>query len=138
MVIDPAFDWSGENRPRHARTETIIYEAHVRGMRPPASGGPGASARDVRGHGVRSRSLRICHKFGVTAVELMPVHYFLQDRHLVDKGLSNYWGYNTLGFFAPEPGYSSKSNPAEVVQEFKSMVKALHKRRHRGDLGRGL
>jgi isoamylase len=66
------------------------------------------------------------HKFGVTAVELMPVHYFLQDRHLVDQGLSNYWGYNTLGFFAPEPGYASVDHPADVVKEFKSMVKALH------------
>jgi glycogen operon protein len=64
---------------------------------------------------------------GVTAIELMPVHAFLQDRHLVEKGLSNYWGYNTLGFFAPEPGYSANpAAPADVVREFKQMVKGLH------------
>ncbi len=71
--------------------------------------------------------MRHLQSLGVTALELMPVHYFLQDRHLIDKGLRNYWGYNTLGFFAPEPGYASNpGNPGDAVREFKEMVKRLH------------
>jgi isoamylase len=125
-VIDPSFDWSGEKRPSYAAHETIVYEAHIRGMtwlhpevpEPLRGTYAGMASEPVIKH---------LHSMGVTAVELMPVHYFVQDRHLLDQGLSNYWGYNTLGFFAPDLSYASKSAPPiDVVREFKQMVKALH------------
>jgi len=126
VVIDPSFDWSGERRPAHAAHETLIYEAHVRGM----------SLRhpDVPSHlrgtyaGMASEPIiKHLQSLGVTAVELMPTHYFLHDRNLVDKGLRNYWGYNTLGFFAPAPDYASNpDNPRDAIREFKEMVKGLH------------
>jgi isoamylase len=125
-VIDPSFDWSGEKRPAYAAHETIIYEAHVRGMTQLHPDVP----EHLRGTYLGMASapvLEHLHSMGVTAVELMPVHYFVQDRHLLDQGLSNYWGYNTLGFFAPDSSYASKSAaPIEAVREFKQMVKALH------------
>jgi isoamylase len=125
-VIDSSFDWSGENRPSHSAHETLIYEAHVRGMTRMHPDVPehlrgtyaGMASEPVIAH---------LHKMGVTAVELMPVHYFIHDRHLVDRGLRNYWGYNTLGFFAPHTSYASNSSsPQEVIREFKGMVKILH------------
>ncbi len=126
IVINPAFDWRDERRPSYPAHETIIYEAHVRGM---TMLHPDVPAR-LRGTyaGMASAPItRHLQAMGVTAVELMPVHYFLQDRHLVDRGLKNYWGYNTLGFFAPEPGYSANpATPADVVREFKEMVKGFH------------
>ena len=126
MVVDEHFDWSGEQRPVVPWHRTIIYEAHVRGMTqlhpdvPPELRGTyaGLASPPVLAH---------LKKLGVTTVELMPVHHFLHDRHLVDRGLRNYWGYNTLGFFAPEPSYAHRTDhPAAVVQEFKETVKALH------------
>jgi glycogen operon protein len=125
-VIDPDYDWSGERRPAHAAHETIIYEAHIRGMTQMHPAVP----EQLRGTyaGMASEPvIRHLHSMGVTAVELMPVHYFVQDRHLLDQGLRNYWGYNTLGFFAPDLCYASKSAPPiEAVREFKDMVKGLH------------
>jgi glycogen operon protein len=125
-VVDPTFDWSGEKRPAYLPHETLIYEAHVRGMTRLHPDVP----EELRGTyaGLASAPvLAHLRSLGITAIELMPVHYFLDDRHLVDKGLSNYWGYNTLGFFAPEPRYASKSSsPHEVLREFKQMVKDLH------------
>jgi len=125
-VIDPAFDWSGERRPRYQSHETVIYEAHVRGMTMLHPEVPEA----LRGTYAAIASEPIVahlHSLGVTAIELMPVHYFVDDRHLIDKGLRNYWGYNTLGFFAPEPRYAaSRARPSEMVREFKQMVKTLH------------
>ena len=104
----------------------MIYEAHVRGMTLLHPDVP----EKLRGTyaGIASEPiLAHLHSLGITAIELMPVHYFLNDRHLVEKGLRNYWGYNTLGFFAPEPSYaSSPTRPCEVVREFKQMVKDLH------------
>jgi len=125
-VVDPTFDWSGEKRPAHLPHETLIYEAHVRGMTELHPDVP----EELRGTyaGMASEPV-ISHlrALGITAIELMPVHYFLDDRHLVDKGLRNYWGYNTIGFFAPEPRYASKSSsPIDVLREFKQMVKDLH------------
>jgi glycogen operon protein len=125
-VVDPGFDWSGEKRPSHPSHETLIYEAHVRGMTMLHPQVP----EKLRGTyaGLASEPI-IAHllSLGVTAIELMPVHYFLDDRHLIDKGLHNYWGYNTLGFFALEPTYASASErPGEVIREFKQMVKDLH------------
>ena len=126
IVTDPAFDWSGERRPSHAAHETIIYEAHVRGMTRLNSEVP----ERLRGTyaGMSSEPvIKHLQSLGVTALELMPVHYFLQDRHLVDKGLRNYWGYNTLGFFALEPGYARNAqDPCDVIREFKEMVRTLH------------
>ena len=125
-VVDPTFDWTGENRPAHQAHEAIIYEAHVRGMTMLHPDVP----EQLRGTyaGIASPPIvKHLQELGITAIELMPVHYFVNDRHLVDRGLRNYWGYNTLGFFAPEPSYAS--NPhlrVDVIREFKQMVKDLH------------
>jgi isoamylase len=120
------FDWGEDAPPRITWHETVIYEAHVKGltMRHPDL------PEELRGtySGIGSQPI-IDHllKLGVTSIELMPVHYFLDDRHLLEKGLHNYWGYNTLGFFAPECTYAAHgSRPEEVIQEFKQMVKNLH------------
>ena len=126
IVVDPRFDWSGERRPSHAAHETIIYEAHVRGMTQLHPEVP-ASLRGTYAGMACEPIIKHLRSMGVTALELMPVHYFVQDRHLVEKGLRNYWGYNTLGFFALEPGYASNpKDPCDVIREFKEMVKALH------------
>jgi isoamylase len=125
-VIDPSFDWGADVRPGHAAHETVIYEAHVRGMTRLHPEVPEA----LRGtYAAMASAPIIAHlkSLGVTALELMPVHFFLQDRHLLEKGLHNYWGYNTLGFFAPDLSYASNPNlPLDVVREFKQMVKDLH------------
>jgi isoamylase len=126
MVIDPAFDWSGEQRPTHPAHETLIYEAHVRGMTQLHPDVPSGLRGTYAGMACEP-IIKHLQSLGITALELMPVHYFLQDRHLVDKGLRNYWGYNTLGFFALEPGYASNpQDPSDVIREFKEMVKSLH------------
>ncbi|HYC73143.1 MAG TPA: glycogen debranching protein GlgX, partial [Opitutaceae bacterium] len=125
MVVDGAFDWSGDVRPSHPWHETIIYEAHVRGltMRHPDIPEP---LRGTYAAVASDPILRHLENLGVTAIELMPVHHFVHDRHLLDRGLRNYWGYNTLGFFAPEPGYASREHPERIVREFKAMVARLH------------
>ncbi|MGH9562305.1 MAG: glycogen debranching protein GlgX, partial [Terracidiphilus sp.] len=126
MVVDPRFDWSGERRPSHALHETLIYEAHVRGisyLHPDVPSGLRGTYAALASEPI----IKHLQGLGITALELMPVHYFLQDRHLLDKGLRNYWGYNTLGFFAPEPSYASnREDPRDAIREFKEMVKALH------------
>jgi isoamylase len=125
-VIDPSFDWSGEKRPSFPAHETIIYEAHIRGMTKTHPDVP----EELRGTYAGMATAPIIehlHKLGITTLELMPVHYFLQDRHLLERGLKNYWGYNTLGFFAPDLSYATNpAAPGEVVREFKQMVKDLH------------
>ena len=125
-VVDPTFDWQGDRRPHRVWHETIIYEAHVRGMTMLHPEIP----EHLRGTYTAIASPPIIEhlrKLGITAIELMPVHYFLQDRHLLERGLRNYWGYNTLGFFAPEPLFAAdREHPGTVVREFKAMVKALH------------
>jgi glycogen operon protein len=126
MVVDGNFDWSDEKRPNVPWHETIIYEAHVRGM---TKLHPEIPER-LRGTYAGMASdpvLQHLTKLGVTAVELMPVHHFLHDRVLIQKGLRNYWGYNTLSFFAPEPSYATnRADPAKVIKEFKEMVKRFH------------
>jgi glycogen operon protein len=120
-VIDAAFTWGDDRRPNVAWNETVIYEAHVRGLTmlhpevPPALRGTyaGLSCAGVVDH---------LRRLGVTTLELMPVHTFIDDRHLVERGLRNYWGYNTIGFFAPDLRYSASGK----VEEFKTMVKTLH------------
>jgi len=125
VVINPYFDWAGDRSPRTPYHETVIYEAHVRGLTmrhpdvPPELRGSysGLATPAVIDHLTR---------LGVTALELMPVHQSVPEQQLVERGLTNYWGYNTIGFLAPHNGYSQSSEPHGQVPEFKSMVKALH------------
>jgi glycogen operon protein len=120
-VVDTAFTWGGDRPPDIPWHDTIIYEVHVRGFTlqhpevPPRLRGTYAAlaTRPI---------LEYLKRLGVTAVELMPVHSFIDDRHLVEKGLRNYWGYNSIGFFAPDQRYSASGH----VNEFKTMVKTLH------------
>jgi len=125
VVVNPFFDWQEDRLPRRPYHETVIYEAHVRGLTMTHPDIP----EEIRGtyagigHPVTIEHLR---SLGVTAIELMPVHQFVNDSTLVAKGLSNYWGYNTIGFFAPHHGYSSTGTAGEQVQEFKAMVRELH------------
>jgi len=125
VVINPFFDWGNDRPPRREYHETVIYEAHVKGLTMAHPGVPD----DIRGtYAALGHPSVIQHlkDLGVTAIELMPVHQFVQDTTLVDKGLSNYWGYNTIGFFAPHNAYSSAGQRGQQVQEFRAMVKALH------------
>ncbi|HZJ05158.1 MAG TPA: glycogen debranching protein GlgX [Nocardioidaceae bacterium] len=125
VVINPFFDWGNDRHPDHEYHDTVIYEAHVKGLTQTHPGIP----EEVRGtYAGIAHPAMIEHlsSLGVTALELMPVHQFVQDSHLLDRGLSNYWGYNTIGFFAPHNAYSSPGQPGQQVQEFKAMVRALH------------
>ncbi len=125
VVIDPSFDWENDRRPNTPLHDSIIYELHVKGF---TARHPDIEPR-LRGTyaGVASpQGVQYLQSLGVTAVELMPVHHFVHDKTLVDKGLSNYWGYNTIGYFAPYSEYSSSGRLGEQVREFKAMVKSLH------------
>ena len=125
VVISPYFDWGNDRPPQHEYHESVIYEAHVRGLTMQHPAVP----EELRGtYSGLAHPAVIEHltSLGVTAVELMPVHQFVNDPSLVEKGLSNYWGYNTIGFFAPHNGYSAFAASGQQVQEFKAMVKALH------------
>ena len=121
MVIDPAFTWGSDRAPRIPWHESVIYEAHVKGFTMRHSEVPTALRGTYAGLAT-APVIDYLKRLGVTAVELMPVHYFIDDRLLVDRGLRNYWGYNTIGFFAPEPRYSATNS----IHEFKTMVKTLH------------
>ncbi|WP_194411402.1 glycogen debranching protein GlgX [Microbacterium cremeum] len=125
VVVNPYFDWAGDRRPRTPYSETLIYEAHVRGLTARHPAIPAA----MRGtYSALAHPAIIDHltKLGVTAIELMPVHQFVDDAVLQEKGLSNYWGYNTVSFFAPHNRYSASGDRGQQVQEFKGMVRALH------------
>ncbi|RZS56182.1 glycogen operon protein [Microcella putealis] len=125
VVVNPFFDWAGDRHPRTPYAESVIYEAHVKGLTMTHPDIPEA----IRGtYAAIAHPVTIEHlkKMGVTAIELMPVHQFVHDKHLVDQGKRNYWGYNTIGFLAPHNDYSSVGDRGQQVQEFKSMVKALH------------
>ena len=125
VVVNPFFDWGSDRHPEHEYHDTVIYEAHVKGLTMRHPDVP----EDIRGtYAGIAHPATIAHlkSLGVTAIELMPVHQFVQDTTLVDKGLANYWGYNTIGFFAPHNTYSASGQRGQQVQEFKSMVKALH------------
>jgi len=125
VVIDSSFDWGNENRPNVSWPETVIYETHVRGFTKLHPHIP----ENIRGtYKAMASDAVIGHlkALGITTVELMPVHYFLDDRHLLERGLRNYWGYNTIGFFAPEETYSSDRDGVKAVWEFKEMVRRLH------------
>ena len=125
LVVDPSFTWEDDRAPNTPWNQTVIYEAHVRGMTARHPGVP----EHLRGTylGLASDPI-IDHLLGlgVTAVELMPVHHFVADRHLVDQGLTNFWGYNSIAFLAPHVGYAT-GGLGQQVSEFKSMVRTLHR-----------
>jgi glycogen operon protein len=125
VVISPFFDWQNDRLPRTPYNETVVYEAHVKGLtiRHPQIPEEMRGSYAALGHPVMIDHF---HRLGVTAVELMPVHHFAQDHYLQERGLRNYWGYNTLGFFAPYNAYSSAGSRGQQVQEFKAMVRRLH------------
>jgi isoamylase len=125
VVINPFFDWGEDRSPRTPYHETVIYEAHVRGLTELHPGIPEAERGTYAGlaHPAMIEHLRT---LGVTAIELMPVHQFVHDDALAQRGLTNYWGYNTIGFFAPHNGYAASGARGEQVQEFKLMVRTLH------------
>ncbi|WP_224995276.1 glycogen debranching protein GlgX [Cesiribacter sp. SM1] len=126
VVIDHAFDWEGDTMPKIPYHQTIIYETHVKGFTKMHPDIP----EEIRGtyaglaHPVTINYLK---QLGITAVELLPIHHFITDRHLKERNLTNYWGYNTIGFFAPDVRYSSSGVLGGQVVEFKNMVKELHK-----------
>ena len=125
VVTSPYFDWGNDQSPRRPLHETVIYEVHVKGFtaRHPLI------PREQRGtyaglaHPIATKYFK---DLGVTAVELLPIHQFLHDSHLVERGLRNYWGYNSIGYLAPHNEYSSRGQIGQQVQEFRQMVKSLH------------
>jgi len=124
-VIDEAFTWGDDRAPQTPWNKTVIYEMHVKGFTKLHPEVP----EKLRGTyaGVGSEAvIKYLQNLGVTAVELLPVHEHVDDRHLVDRGKVNYWGYNTIGFFAPEHSYSSSNVATDAVREFKTMVRNLH------------
>jgi isoamylase len=125
-VIDHRFDWEGDKPPLVAYHNTIIYEAHVKGLTKSFPGIPD----EIRGTYkalYHPAVIDYLKKLGITAIELMPVHQSVSDRHLVEQGLTNYWGYNTIGFFAPDIRYYSGDDMGGQVREFKTLVKEMHK-----------
>jgi glycogen operon protein len=126
VVINPWFDWRDDRYPKHPYHRTVIYEAHVKGLTMTHPGIPD----EIRGtYAAIAHPAMIDHlaELGVTAIELMPVHQFVHDSGLADRGLRNYWGYNTIGFFAPHNGYAGTGQRGEQVLEFKAMVRDLHR-----------
>ncbi|HXX66993.1 MAG TPA: glycogen debranching protein GlgX [Polyangiaceae bacterium] len=126
VVIDPTFDWEGDRRPNIPLHRSVIYETHVRGLTmrhpdvPPSIRGKFA--------GVASEPmLRYFTDLGINAIELLPVHAFVDEKILLDRGLRNYWGYSSIAYFAPETRYRTMDIPGEGVREFKEMVKKLHR-----------
>ncbi len=125
VVVDPRFDWGGDRPPRTPWAESLIYECHVKSL---------TAAHPQLAPELRGRFLGLCsepvlahlHALGVTAVELLPVQHAFSERFLVERGLSNYWGYDTVGFFAPDARFASGPGPADQVSEFKTMVRTLH------------
>jgi glycogen operon protein len=126
VVIDPAFDWEGDSPLSRPWNETVVYELHVKGF---TKLNPDVR-EDLRGtYAGLASDAAVCYlrELGVTAVELLPVHHFADERFLHERGLTNYWGYSTLGFFAPHAAYAATGTRGEQVAEFKGMVKALHR-----------
>ena len=126
IVNDESFDWEGVTKPNTPRELTVVYEAHLKGLTALHPDVPldqrgtylGAAHPSVIGY---------LKDLGITALELLPIHYHVDDSFLVERGFRNYWGYQTLGFFAPAPAYAATSTPGEVVREFKEMVKEYHR-----------
>jgi len=124
-VVDPAFTWGDDRPPRTPPNKTVIYELHVKGFtqRHPEipehlRGSYAALGSDA--------AIRHFRRLGITAVELLPVHHHVDDRHLSDRGMANYWGYNTLAFFAPDIRFKSRDRHGDALREFKTMVRCLH------------
>jgi isoamylase len=125
VVHQPHFDWSGDRRLQIPWHDTVIYETHVKGFTVRHPDVPPEMAGTYAGL-AHPAVVEYLKNLGVTAVELMPVHFFIQDKHLNDQGLKNYWGYNSIGYFAPHNEYAADNRPGGVVAEFKQMVKTLH------------
>ncbi|MDQ2661461.1 MAG: glycogen debranching protein GlgX [Actinomycetota bacterium] len=125
VVVDPFYDWAGDRAPRTPYDETIIYEAHVKGL---TQLHPEIPEEQRGSYAALGHPAVIAHlqKLGITALELMPVHQFVHDSVLMEKGLRNYWGYNSIAFLAPHAEYASGGAPGQQVQEFKGMVRSLH------------
>ncbi|MDQ5808262.1 MAG: glycogen debranching protein GlgX [Actinomycetota bacterium] len=126
VVVDRGFDWEDDRLPTRPWSETVIYETHVKGF---TMKHPGVRD-DLRGTyaGLASdAAIEHLHSLGVTAVELLPVHHIADEHFLFEKGLTNYWGYSSIGYFAPHAAYSASGTRGEQVREFKGMVKALHR-----------
>ncbi len=125
VVIDPGFDWGNDTHPRTPWHETIMYEVHVKGFTATHPDIP-AELRGTYAGLAHPTAVDYLTRLGITAVELLPVHQFIHDAHLIERGLRNYWGYNSLGYLAPHNEYSSAGQDGQQVPEFKQMVKALH------------
>jgi isoamylase len=125
VVTTPYFDWGHDRPPSHAYHDSVIYEMHVKGLSMTHPEVPD-SIRGTYAGIAHPAIIEHLSRLGVTAVELLPVHQFVNDSHLADRGLSNYWGYNTIGFIAPHNAYSSTGTRGQQTTEFKAMVKALH------------
>ena len=125
IVVDGSFYWEDDQRPNTRWADTVIYETHVKGFTVAHDGIPPELRGTYAGLG-HPAAIEHLQLLGVTAVELLPVHHFVHPQHLLDKGLRNYWGYDSLGYFAPYSGYSAAGTRGEQVNEFKQMVKALH------------
>ncbi|OQP61968.1 glycogen debranching enzyme [Niastella vici] len=126
VVIDPQFNWENDEAPKIPYDKSVIYELHIKEFTELNADIPEVLRGTYAGL-AHAASIDYLKKLGITAVELMPVHHFVADRHLIERGLTNFWGYNTIGFFAPDARYSSGGLKGEQVTEFKNMVKALHK-----------
>jgi isoamylase len=125
VVVNPFFNWDHDRAPRTPYHQSVIYEAHVRGLTRLHPAVPEEQRGTYLGL-AHPAIIDHLHRLGVTAIELMPVHQFVTDSILTERGLGNYWGYNTIGFFAPHNAYSAGGGRGEQVQEFKSMVRTLH------------
>ena len=126
VVINPFFEWQGDRPPKREYHKSVIYEAHVKGLTQQLDEIP-ENERGTYAGVAHPATISHLKKLGITAIELMPVHEFVQDSTLLEKGLRNYWGYNTIAFFAPHHDYCSTSTLGGQVQEFKAMVRALHR-----------
>ncbi|MFO7784234.1 MAG: glycogen debranching protein GlgX, partial [Desulfatiglandales bacterium] len=125
VVINPYFDWGNDQPPARPRHESVIYEVHVKGFTALHPGIP-EEMRGTYAGLAHPAAIEYLAALGVTAVELLPVHQFIHDAHLVERGLRNYWGYNSIGYLAPHNGYAGRGRPGRQIQEFKQMVKSLH------------
>jgi isoamylase len=125
VIIDNRFDWGDDRAPKIPYHDTIIYEAHVKGFTKLNKDIPEEIQGSYAGI-AHPASIKYLKELGITAIELLPVHHYVADRHLLERGLTNYWGYNTLNFFAPDVRYSSSGARGGQVTEFKNMVKKLH------------
>ncbi len=126
VVVDPAFSWGDDTPPRTPWHRTLIYELHIKGFTARHPQVP-SELRGTYAGLTCPAVIDYLHSLGITAVELMPVHQFVADKHLVDRGLTNYWGYNSIGFFAPDARHASSGVLGQQVMEFKTMVKTLHR-----------